>query len=70
MLLSTSAPLLTSTCVVNLCAAVNLPLRVGKLSVKTKEELALLKDCDQVWNVVGVLNYLQVRRCRLTPPSG
>ena len=31
----------------------------GKLSVKTKEELALLKDCDQVWNVVGVLNYLQ-----------
>jgi len=27
--------------------------------VKTKEELALLKECDQVWNVVGVLNYLQ-----------
>ena len=31
----------------------------GKLSVKTKEELALLKECDQVWNVVGVINYLQ-----------
>jgi translation initiation factor 3 subunit L len=31
----------------------------GKLSTKTPEELELLKRCDQVWNVLGVLNYLQ-----------
>lgn len=31
----------------------------GKLSTKTAEELELLKRCDQVWNVLGVLNYLQ-----------
>mmetsp|Transcript_1553 Transcript_1553/g.6831 ORF Transcript_1553/g.6831 Transcript_1553/m.6831 type:complete len:536 (+) Transcript_1553:206-1813(+) len=31
----------------------------GKLSVKTKEELAALKDCDDVWSALGVLNFLQ-----------
>tara|TARA_B100000767_G_scaffold140369_1_gene132624 strand:- start:2655 stop:4166 length:1512 start_codon:yes stop_codon:yes gene_type:complete len=31
----------------------------GKLSVKTKEELAALKDCDEVWSALGVLNFLQ-----------
>lgn len=31
----------------------------GKLSTKTPDELELLKRCDQVWNVLGVLNYLQ-----------
>ncbi len=31
----------------------------GKVSVKTKQELELLKQCDNVWNAVGVLNYLQ-----------
>lgn len=31
----------------------------GKLTTKTPEELELLKRCDQVWNVLGVLNYLQ-----------
>jgi len=31
----------------------------GKLTTKTPEELEMLKRCDQVWNVLGVLNYLQ-----------
>mmetsp|Transcript_32450 Transcript_32450/g.39280 ORF Transcript_32450/g.39280 Transcript_32450/m.39280 type:complete len:525 (-) Transcript_32450:495-2069(-) len=31
----------------------------GRLSTKTAEEIELLKRCDQVWNVLGVLNYLQ-----------
>jgi translation initiation factor 3 subunit L len=31
----------------------------GKLSTKSPEELELLKRCDGVWNVLGVLNYLQ-----------
>mmetsp|Transcript_15454 Transcript_15454/g.21320 ORF Transcript_15454/g.21320 Transcript_15454/m.21320 type:complete len:522 (-) Transcript_15454:322-1887(-) len=31
----------------------------GKLSSKSPEELQLLKSCEQVWNVLGVLNYLQ-----------
>eukprot|EP00899_Mesostigma_viride_P013763 jgi/Mesvir1/22388/Mv17879-RA.1 len=31
----------------------------SKLKTKTDEELALLKNCSQVWNVLGVLNFLQ-----------
>ena len=31
----------------------------GKLVVKTPEELATLRASDDVWSVLGVLNYLQ-----------
>lgn len=31
----------------------------GKLTMKSPEELELLKQCDQVWSVLGVCNYLQ-----------
>eukprot|EP00270_Netrium_digitus_P006937 TRINITY_DN2000_c0_g1_i1.p1 TRINITY_DN2000_c0_g1~~TRINITY_DN2000_c0_g1_i1.p1 ORF type:complete len:535 (-),score=145.97 TRINITY_DN2000_c0_g1_i1:198-1802(-) len=31
----------------------------AKLKSRTEEELSLLRQCDQVWNVYGVLNYLQ-----------
>lgn len=31
----------------------------AKLRNKTDQELAFLRECDEVWNVYGVLNYLQ-----------